>query len=209
MNLHTTYNNTDVINNEKNISISVITLTVNTLNNDDKPNTNNILNILLPITLPIAISNLPFLVAITLVTNSGKLVPNATTVNPIRLSDIPNACAIVDAPLTTKLPPYIIPIAPHTIYTIVLIIDKGVLVPECQPAGAALTNCTNGLIITSDKLIQTGFVKELEDPGTKNAQCTGQVKITRRKSAGNKLDQYNYAVHLECSSYANDRNFEG
>ena len=89
------------------------------------------------------------------------------------------------------------------------IIDKGVLVPECQPAGAALTNCTNGLIITSDKLIQTGFVKELEDPGTKNAQCTGQVKVTRRKSTGTKLDQYNYAVHVECSAYANDRNFEG
>ena len=43
------------------------------------------------------------------------------------------------------------------------IIDKGVLVPECQPAGAALTNCTNGLIITSDKLIQLGYVKELEE----------------------------------------------
>ena len=89
------------------------------------------------------------------------------------------------------------------------IIDKGVLVPECQPAGAALTNCTNGLIITSDKLIQNRFVKELEDPGTKNAQCTGQVKVTRRKATGNKLDQYNYAVHLECPSHANDRNFEG
>ena len=89
------------------------------------------------------------------------------------------------------------------------IIDKGVLVPECTPAGAALTNCTNGMVITSQKLIETGFLKELEDPGTNNSQCTGQVKVTRRKNAGKKLDEYNYAVHLECSTYANDRNFAG
>ena len=89
------------------------------------------------------------------------------------------------------------------------IIDKGVLVPECTPSGAALTNCTNGMVITSQKLIETGFLKELEDPGTNNSQCTGQVKVTRRKNTGKKLDEYNYAVHLECSTYANDRNFAG
>ena len=62
------------------------------------------------------------------------------------------------------------------------IIDKGVLVPECEPAGAALTDCTNGLVITSDKLIQYRYVKELEDPASKsNVQCSGQVKVTRRK----------------------------
>ena len=90
------------------------------------------------------------------------------------------------------------------------IIDKGVLVPECEPAGAALTDCTNGLVITSDKLIQYEYVKELEDPASKsNVQCSGQVKVTRRKGTSKQLDQYNYAVHLECPSHANDRNFEG
>ena len=90
------------------------------------------------------------------------------------------------------------------------IIDKGVLVPECEPAGAALTDCTNGLVITSDKLIQYRYVKELEDPASKsNVQCSGQVKVTRRKGTSKQLDQYNYAVHLECPSHANDRNFEG
>lgn len=90
------------------------------------------------------------------------------------------------------------------------IIDKGVLVPECEPAGAAITDCTNGLILTSDKLILYGYVKELEDPASKsNVQCTGQVKVTRKKGTSKQLDQYHYRVHLECNGYANDRDFEG
>ena len=89
------------------------------------------------------------------------------------------------------------------------IIEKGVVVPECAPSGAALTNCTNGLVITSDRLLELGYVKELEDPGSKNAQCTGTIKVTRRKNSGTKLDEYNYHVRLECPQYANDKDFSG
>ena len=48
------------------------------------PTINNKLNILLPITLPVAMSNSPFLVATTDVTYSGKDVPIATIVKPIK-----------------------------------------------------------------------------------------------------------------------------
>lgn len=64
------------------ITIGVIT--------DDKPSTNKMLNMFEPITLPIAISLSPFLAATIEVTSSGRDVPIATIVRPIRLSDIPN-----------------------------------------------------------------------------------------------------------------------
>ena len=49
----------------------------------EKPNTAKMLKMLLPITLPTAISTFPLNVAITEVTNSGSEVPMATTVKPI------------------------------------------------------------------------------------------------------------------------------
>lgn len=79
--LQLTLSNAIVITSEDNISIKVTILTVNVQNSDEVPNTNKILKILEPITFPTTMSNLPLLVAITDVTNSGKLVPNATTVN--------------------------------------------------------------------------------------------------------------------------------
>lgn len=106
--LQHTLNNAIVITSENSMSIRVTILTVSVQNSDEVPNTNKILNKLEPITFPTAMSNLPFFVAITDVTHSAKLVPNATTVNPIKLSHIPNALAISVAPLTTKVPPYII-----------------------------------------------------------------------------------------------------
>ena len=86
------------------------------------PNTNRILKILEPITLPSAISFSPFLAATTLVTNSGSDVPTATIVKPTRLSakslSIPIAVAPVTAkplaPNTTNSPPQAIPKAPTT-----------------------------------------------------------------------------------------------
>ena len=59
----------------------------------DNPIINNRLNIFDPIIFPIAISLSPFIAAITLVTNSGKLVPIATIVNPIIFSLIFNCVA--------------------------------------------------------------------------------------------------------------------
>lgn len=66
------------------------------------PITNNILNILLPTILPIAIPALPFLAAATDVTSSGSDVQNATMVSPMNLSLMPKNLAIQDAPLTAK-----------------------------------------------------------------------------------------------------------
>ena len=55
---------------------------------------NKILKIFEPTIFPIAKSALFFFAAIIQVTNSGKLVPNATTVSPIILSLTPAAFAI-------------------------------------------------------------------------------------------------------------------
>ena len=69
-------------------------------------------NILLPIIFPIAISFSCFLAACTLVTNSGRLVPNATIVSDIIFSDTLSAFAIALALSTTKLLPATIPTSP-------------------------------------------------------------------------------------------------
>jgi hypothetical protein len=50
--------------------------------------TNRILAMLEPTTLPITIAPSPLLLAIRLTTNSGRLVPNAITVNPITNGEI-------------------------------------------------------------------------------------------------------------------------
>ena len=64
------------------------------------PTINNILKMLLPTILPIAISALPFLAAVTDVNNSGRDVPKATTVSPMNLSLAPKNLAISVAELT-------------------------------------------------------------------------------------------------------------
>jgi hypothetical protein len=46
----------------------------------------------------------------TLTANSGELVPKATTVKPTISGDIPNKCAIREAPLTKNVAPAINPI---------------------------------------------------------------------------------------------------
>ena len=56
----------------------------------DIPKINIILNIFEPTTFPIAIPFSPFPVATKLVTSSGREVPTATIVSPIKVSDNPN-----------------------------------------------------------------------------------------------------------------------
>lgn len=69
------------------------------------PNTQKILNILLPMILPTARSRLPLRAAMTEVTSSGSDVPIAMIVAEIKKSLSPNACAIATAPLTVHVPP--------------------------------------------------------------------------------------------------------
>ena len=71
-------------------------------------------------TFPNAISTSFFLAATIDVTSSGRLVPSATIVSPIRFWLIPNPVAIVEAPSTTKSPPNLIATAPPIMYTILL-----------------------------------------------------------------------------------------
>ena len=94
------------------VSIMATTLTAIGCIKAAKPKTNNILNILEPITFPIAISVSPFFTAITEVTSSGSDVPIATIVRPTKLALIPNDVAILVAEFTTKSPPNTIPTIP-------------------------------------------------------------------------------------------------
>ena len=66
------------------------------------------LNVLLPTTLPIAISALPFKAESTLITNSGAEVPKATMVRPITRSEIRKR-------LATAAEPSVRPFAPSNI----------------------------------------------------------------------------------------------
>ena len=63
------------------------------------------LNILLPTTLPIAISELPFKADTTLTVNSGAEVPNATIVSPITKLEILKRLATEAAPSVKALTP--------------------------------------------------------------------------------------------------------
>lgn len=60
---------------------------------------------LLPVTLAIAKSVLPFIVANKLTINSGAEVPNATIVRPTTSADTPNRNANEDAPETSQSAP--------------------------------------------------------------------------------------------------------
>lgn len=62
------------------------------------------LNIFEPIIFPIAISLFPFIAAVTLVTNSGRLVPIASIVKLIIFSLIPIFSAMITALSTDKSP---------------------------------------------------------------------------------------------------------
>ena len=76
--------------------------------------TKRILNILLPTIFPIAIPTFPLLAAVTEVTSSGRLVPNATIVSPMKRSLIPKVLAIADAESTTRSLPHTTMIPPAT-----------------------------------------------------------------------------------------------
>ena len=69
------------------------------------PSTKNMLEILLPKILPIAISDDPDAAENKLITNSGAEVPKATTVRPITIGEIPNRFANEAAPFTKISPP--------------------------------------------------------------------------------------------------------
>ena len=58
-----------------------------------EPRMARVLNTLLPMTLPMAMAELPFFAATTLVANSGSEVPPATMVRPTMLSLMPSVSA--------------------------------------------------------------------------------------------------------------------
>ena len=74
-----------------------------------------------PTMFPIAISDSPLRAAIILVTNSGRLVPNATMVNPITRSEMPTACAMSMAARTVILLPNINAINPSKINNVIFV----------------------------------------------------------------------------------------
>ena len=76
------------------------------------PRMNRLLKIFEPTTLPIAMSFSPFEAATMEVMSSGRLVPKAMIVSPIRRSLIPAKCAIQVALLIVIWPPAIIPARP-------------------------------------------------------------------------------------------------
>jgi hypothetical protein len=67
---------------------------------DESPRIKRILKILLPKTLPSAMSAWPAMDDLMLTASSGELVPKATTVSPIIRGEIPSPEAIFEAPRT-------------------------------------------------------------------------------------------------------------
>jgi hypothetical protein len=70
-----------------------------------QPTIINVLNMLLPTTLPIDISALPFKAEETLTVSSGVEVPKATIVSPITIEGMLNRLAIDEAPSVNPLAP--------------------------------------------------------------------------------------------------------
>ena len=71
----------------------------------DAPRMSNTLRMLLPTTLPMAMSTLPSSTAPADTANSGALVPNATTVSPTTNGEMPNDKASLAAPRTNQPAP--------------------------------------------------------------------------------------------------------
>jgi hypothetical protein len=69
------------------------------------PSTKQMLQIFEPTTLPIAMPPWPLQLALILTTNSGALVPKATTVKPITSGLIPSLMANSDDPFTNHSAP--------------------------------------------------------------------------------------------------------
>ena len=78
------------------------------------PKISRLLKILLPITFPSAIPELPFSAAPVLITNSGNEVPSATIVRPITNSLILKRRARADAPFVSQSAPRITSTMPAT-----------------------------------------------------------------------------------------------
>ena len=72
---------------------------------EDAPRMRRILHVLLPTTLPMLRSGLPFMLARRLTTSSGADVPNATIVSPTTRSETPKARASIEALLTSQSAP--------------------------------------------------------------------------------------------------------
>ncbi len=90
--------------------------TTNGTINAESPKMKSTLKILLPTTLPKAMSAFPAQAAWTETANSGELVPKATTVNPITKGEIFIAAANLDAPRTSSSPPAISENSPKMIF---------------------------------------------------------------------------------------------
>ena len=82
---------------------------------DERPRINMILKMFDPTTFPRARPLSPFLEAVTEVTSSGREVPMATIVNPIKVSLRPKAAAMAQALSTTRSPPKMMPTRPMAI----------------------------------------------------------------------------------------------
>ena len=129
-----------------------------------KPKTKSILNKFEPITLPIAISVSPFLIATIEVTNSGSEVPTETIVNPTRLALIPRVVAIDVAESTTISPPIIIPTTPIILSSIVLSIDVSCTVASSPRREGYVALCLNynGLCVSKDGGRSFKFSKDVQ-----------------------------------------------
>ena len=84
----------------------------------------NMLKMLEPMTLPIAIPEFPPIADTPEITNSGVEVPNATTVSPTTRSEMPKRRANAEAPSVNALAPISITTNPATRYTKSKIIIK-------------------------------------------------------------------------------------
>jgi hypothetical protein len=79
-----------------------------------RPRMASTLKMLLPTTLPIAMSVVPFMTAPTDTATSGELVPNATTVRPTTSEETPSDNASFEAPRTSASAPMISAARPRT-----------------------------------------------------------------------------------------------
>ena len=128
------------------ISIKENILIVRGVMVEAKPSINKILKMFEPIIFPMAISVSPFFVATTEVTNSGREVPTATIVKPIKFSLIPRVVAIFVAESTTISPPHIIPIIPTVLSKIVLKIGISFIICNAaSPSAVVAASVTNSL----------------------------------------------------------------
>ena len=167
----------------------------------ETPRTNSTFRMLLPTTLPRAMSAFPEKADCTVTAVSGELVPKATTVSPITTGEIPSDAARRDAPRTRSSAPEIKSATP----TMNSMITRGLRRISCGLAGVRAISGRNKA--TTAATADSGYGRDdcasiLVCREQKHSLVDGGRLVGDRQRAHRFLHRRGLAIHRPCATNA-------